>query len=234
MEEINAVRAARCHCARVSPWDGPRAGIPHLIAYEMGISPGTVRVLLHRAALKLRAKTRGELIAAFRSAGGRISHSSSSSCCRSGDGNVIGAEENGDDPRLGTIHDERRQPRLIQMAPTRAVKGGALVGSLDVAKRPRSWPWQNAMAFLSPAGLRVVRDMKRSRLRHPQGPIHQAPCRVVRRGRARRGAERRGRTSGSGPARGRGPIVLLLRGRQRGPSSALSERPGRGFSNRDA
>lgn len=37
-----------------------------LIAYEMGISPLTVGVLLHRAGRKLRAKTRAELIAAYR------------------------------------------------------------------------------------------------------------------------------------------------------------------------
>ncbi|HEY1586668.1 MAG TPA: LuxR C-terminal-related transcriptional regulator [Polyangia bacterium] len=42
-----------------------------LIAYEMGVSPSTVGVLLHRAARKLGAKTRAELIAVFaRSQGG--------------------------------------------------------------------------------------------------------------------------------------------------------------------
>lgn len=43
-----------------------------------------------------------------------------------------------------------------------AKRGVLLLGSLDAARRPRSWQWQTAMAFLSPAGLRVVRDMKRS------------------------------------------------------------------------
>jgi DNA-binding CsgD family transcriptional regulator len=36
-----------------------------LIAYELGISAATVGVLLHRAALKLKAKGRQELIAKY-------------------------------------------------------------------------------------------------------------------------------------------------------------------------
>lgn len=43
-----------------------------------------------------------------------------------------------------------------------AKRGVLSLGSLDAARRPRSWQWQTATAFLSPAGLRVVRDMKRS------------------------------------------------------------------------
>jgi hypothetical protein len=43
-----------------------------------------------------------------------------------------------------------------------AKKGALLLGKLDAAKRPRSWQWQTAMAFLSPSGLRVVSAMKRS------------------------------------------------------------------------
>jgi len=43
-----------------------------------------------------------------------------------------------------------------------AKRGVLLLGSLDAAKRPRSWQWQTAMAFLSPLGLRVVREMSRS------------------------------------------------------------------------
>jgi transposase len=43
-----------------------------------------------------------------------------------------------------------------------AKRGALLLGSLDAAKRPRSWQWQTAMAFLSPSGLRVVSAMKRS------------------------------------------------------------------------
>ena len=42
-------------------------------------------------------------------------------------------------------------------------KGGALLlESLGAAKRPRSWQWQTALAFLSPSGLKVVHDMSRS------------------------------------------------------------------------
>jgi transposase len=43
-----------------------------------------------------------------------------------------------------------------------AKRGVLMLGSLGAAKRPRSWPWQTAMAFLSPSGLRVVSAMKRS------------------------------------------------------------------------
>jgi transposase len=42
-----------------------------------------------------------------------------------------------------------------------AKRGALWLGSLDAAKRPRSWQWQTATVFLSRAGLRVVRDMKR-------------------------------------------------------------------------
>jgi transposase len=41
-----------------------------------------------------------------------------------------------------------------------AKRGALLLGSLAAAKRPRSWQWQTATAFLSPAGLRVVSGMK--------------------------------------------------------------------------
>ena len=43
-----------------------------------------------------------------------------------------------------------------------AKRGVLMLGSLAAAKRPRSWQWQTAMAFLSPSGLRVVSAMKRS------------------------------------------------------------------------
>jgi transposase len=43
-----------------------------------------------------------------------------------------------------------------------AKKGALLLEKLDAAKRPRSWQFQTAMAFLSPSGLRVVSAMKRS------------------------------------------------------------------------
>jgi len=42
-----------------------------------------------------------------------------------------------------------------------AKRGVLLLESLDAARRPSSWQWQTAMAFLSPWGLRVVSDMKR-------------------------------------------------------------------------
>jgi len=48
-----------------------------------------------------------------------------------------------------------------------AKKGALLLARLDAAKRPRSWQWQTAMVFLSPSGLRVVSDMKRSSSRKP-------------------------------------------------------------------
>src|SRR3984957_9674286 len=43
-----------------------------------------------------------------------------------------------------------------------AKRGALRLGSLAAAKRPRSWQWQTAMAFLSPSGLRVVSAMSRS------------------------------------------------------------------------
>jgi len=43
-----------------------------------------------------------------------------------------------------------------------AKKGVLWLGEHDVARRPRSWQWQTAMAFQSPSGLRVVSAMKRS------------------------------------------------------------------------
>ena len=43
-----------------------------------------------------------------------------------------------------------------------AKRGALLLGSLAAAKRPRSWQWQTALAFLSPSGLTVVHDMSKS------------------------------------------------------------------------
>lgn len=43
-----------------------------------------------------------------------------------------------------------------------AKRGALLLGSLDVAKRPRSWRWQTALVFLSPWGLKVVSEMNRN------------------------------------------------------------------------
>ena len=43
-----------------------------------------------------------------------------------------------------------------------AKRGVLRLELLDAARRPRSWRWQTAMAFLSPSGLRVVSAMKRS------------------------------------------------------------------------
>jgi transposase len=43
-----------------------------------------------------------------------------------------------------------------------AKKGALMLGELDAARRPRSWQWSTAMAFLSPSGLRAVSAMKRS------------------------------------------------------------------------
>jgi len=43
-----------------------------------------------------------------------------------------------------------------------AKRGVLLLGSLAAAKRPRSWQWRTATAFLSPLGLRVVGGMSNS------------------------------------------------------------------------
>lgn len=42
-----------------------------------------------------------------------------------------------------------------------AKRGALMLGSLDAAKRPRSWQWQTATVFLSPSGLRLVSAEKR-------------------------------------------------------------------------
>lgn len=42
-----------------------------------------------------------------------------------------------------------------------AKRGALLLGTLDAARRPRSWQWQTAMVFLSPWGLRVVSEMSK-------------------------------------------------------------------------
>ena len=52
-----------------------------------------------------------------------------------------------------------------------AKKGALWLGSLDAAKRPRSWQWQTAMVFLSPVGLRVVKEMSRSLSSKPSKPV---------------------------------------------------------------
>ena len=51
-----------------------------------------------------------------------------------------------------------------------AKKGALQLGSLAAAKRPRSWQWQTALAFLSPLGLRVVSDMKSATSTTPSTP----------------------------------------------------------------
>jgi len=43
-----------------------------------------------------------------------------------------------------------------------AKRGALMLGKLDAAKRPRSWQWQTATVFLSPSGLRLVSEAKRS------------------------------------------------------------------------
>jgi len=43
-----------------------------------------------------------------------------------------------------------------------AKRGALMLAELDVARRPRSWQWSTAMAFLSPSGLRAVSAMKQS------------------------------------------------------------------------
>jgi transposase len=43
-----------------------------------------------------------------------------------------------------------------------AKRGALLLESLAAAKRPRSWQWQTALAFLSPSGLKVVSEMSKS------------------------------------------------------------------------
>ena len=50
-----------------------------------------------------------------------------------------------------------------------AKRGVSRLESLDAARRPRSWQWQTAMAFLSPSGLRVVSEEKRRSSSTPFG-----------------------------------------------------------------
>ena len=48
-----------------------------------------------------------------------------------------------------------------------AKRGALWLGKLDAASRPRSWSFQTALVFLSPQGLRVVRDMSKSSSQKP-------------------------------------------------------------------
>jgi transposase len=48
-----------------------------------------------------------------------------------------------------------------------AKRGALSLEKLAAARRPRSWQWQTALAFLSPLGLRVVSEMSRSSLPKP-------------------------------------------------------------------
>lgn len=57
-----------------------------------------------------------------------------------------------------------------------AKRGVLRLELLDAAKRPRSWPWQTAMAFLSPWGLRVVSGMKRSSSETPSKQVSSRSC----------------------------------------------------------
>jgi len=54
-----------------------------------------------------------------------------------------------------------------------AKRGALMLGKLDAAKRPRSWQWQTAMAFLSPSGLRLVSAEKR---RSSETPFELDSC----------------------------------------------------------
>jgi len=51
-----------------------------------------------------------------------------------------------------------------------AKKGALWLDELDVARRPRSWQWQTAMAFLSPSGLAVVSAMRSGSSKTPSEP----------------------------------------------------------------
>src|SRR5262245_62874920 len=51
-----------------------------------------------------------------------------------------------------------------------AKRGALWLGKLDAASRPRSWSFQTALVFLSPQGLRVVRDMSKSSSPKPLTP----------------------------------------------------------------
>jgi len=51
-----------------------------------------------------------------------------------------------------------------------AKRGVLLLDELDAARRPRSWQWQTAMAFLSPSGLPVVSAMKSRSFKTPSEP----------------------------------------------------------------
>ena len=52
-----------------------------------------------------------------------------------------------------------------------AKRGALWLGELDAASRPRSWSFQTALVFLSPQGLRVVREMSKSSSPKPSTPV---------------------------------------------------------------
>ena len=81
------------------------------------------------------------------------------------------------DKMLGALAEDLRQRGKIDLSEAfidgthAGAKRGALrLESLDAAKRPRSWPWQTVMVFLSPCGLRAVSAMKRSSSSTPSTP----------------------------------------------------------------
>ena len=43
-----------------------------------------------------------------------------------------------------------------------AKRGALMLGSVAAARRPRSWQWQTAVAFLSPSGLQGVSELSAS------------------------------------------------------------------------
>jgi transposase len=51
-----------------------------------------------------------------------------------------------------------------------AKRGALWLGELDAASRPRSWSFQTALVFLSPQGLRVVREMSKNSSSKPSTP----------------------------------------------------------------
>jgi transposase len=79
-------------------------------------------------------------------------------------------------------HDLRERGRLdltevyIDGSHAGAKRGALALDELAAARRPRSWQWQTALVFLSPLGLEVVSDMRRSSSSPPSSSDSSTSC----------------------------------------------------------
>ena len=111
-----------------------------------------------------------------------------------------GPGEDASGARRGPAPSRNTRPHrgLHRRLPRRGKKGVLLLESPDAARRPSSWQWQTAMAFLLPWGLRVVSDRDARRSRHAERSLRQTAPRAAdrRQDLRQRQAQCRARRSG--------------------------------------